>query len=94
MANLEGRVAVKPSYGYHHSTWDVSGPCGIRIMEESCKKNVKKEVKPMEAIASIVAVSAILLALVARVIENDREHQKRERMSLRTNEKPWRRSKR
>jgi len=48
----------------------------------------------MDVIISFVTIGAILLAIVSRVIEEDRKQKKIARMMQRTNTKPWSRSKR
>lgn len=48
----------------------------------------------MEAVASIVAIAALFIAAISRMIEKEREDKKRVRVLQRTNEKPWQRSNR
>lgn len=46
----------------------------------------------MELLASLVAIGSLFVAAIVRIAEESRETQRRERMSIRTNEKPWNRA--
>jgi len=46
----------------------------------------------MELLASIIAIGSLFIAAIVRTVEEHRESQRRERMLIRTNEKPWNRA--
>ena len=46
----------------------------------------------MELIVSVVAIGSFIIAAIVRIVEETREANRIERMSIRTNARPWNRA--